>query len=173
MNDFLEILKYILPSLVVLSAAYMLVRLFLVNDYRRWMHELKLNDQKIATPIRLQAYERLVMLLERISPNNLILRVHRPGMNAQQLQLQLIAAIREEFDYNLSQQVYISGKTWELIKKAKEEGIKLVNTCAGKISDEASGADLSQVIIQIYAETNARFITDALESLKKEVRQMF
>jgi hypothetical protein len=172
MNDLLEILKYILPSLVVLASAYYLLKLFLENDQKKRDSDIKMAGYKILTPIRLQAYERLVLFLERISPESLIMRVHKPELSALQLQTTLILNIREEFEHNLSQQVYITSQAWELLRTAKEDMIKLVNTAAAKLNDNATAMELSQKIFEL--SLGDKIITKkALEFIKNEIRQVF
>ena len=116
MIELLEILKYVLPSLVVLAAAYYLLKLFLDNEQNKRLSDIKMAGYKIITPIRLQAYERLVLFIERISPESLVMRVHKPELSAMQMQTNLIQTIREEFEHNLSQQVYVSSQAWELVR---------------------------------------------------------
>jgi hypothetical protein len=172
MNDLLEILKYILPSLVVLAAAYYLLKLFLDNEQKKRTTDIKMAGYKIVTPIRMQAYERLVLFLERISPESLVMRVHNPELSALQLQTTLILTIREEFEHNLSQQVYVTSQAWELVRNAKEDMIKLVNTAAAKLNDTATALDLSQKIFEL--SLGDKIITkSALEFIKNEIRQIF
>jgi hypothetical protein len=172
MYELLEILKYVLPSLVVLAAAYYLLRLFFDNEQKKRNSDIKMAGYKIITPIRLQAYERLVLFLERISPESLVMRVHRPDLPVMQLQNALIIAIREEFEHNLSQQVYVSSQAWELVRSAKEDMIKLVNTAAAKINDNATATDLSQKIFELSLAD--KLVTkSALEFIKNEIRQVF
>lgn len=172
MNDLLEILKYLLPSLVVLGTAYFLLKLFLENEQKKRTSDIKLAGYKIVTPIRLQAYERIVLLLERISPDSLVMRVHKPEFSALQLQNALILNIRDEFEHNLSQQVYVTSQAWELVRNAKEDMIKLVNTAAAKLNDNASALELSQKIFEL--SLGDRIITkSALEFIKNEIRQIF
>jgi len=172
MNDLLEILKYILPSLVVLAAAYYLLKLFLENEQKKRAVDIKMAGYKIVTPIRLQAYERLVLFLERISPESLVMRVHKPELSALQLQTTLILNIREEFEHNLSQQVYVTSQAWELVRNAKEDMIKLVNTAATKLKDNATAMELSQKIFEL--SLGDKILTrSALEFVKKEIRQIF
>jgi hypothetical protein len=103
----------------------------------------------------------------------LILRVNRKGYNAFQLQSVLIKTIREEFEHNLSQQIYISGQSWEIVKKTKEDVIKLINTAAASISDDADSADLAKKIIEMNLNNNKPVITNAVEILKREVNTIF
>jgi hypothetical protein len=173
MEDFLEILKYILPSGVVFATAYFLLKTFLDNENRKKMLELKMNNQTISIPVRLQAYERIILLLERISPGSLVLRVTQPGMTASQLQTELMQNIREEFEHNLAQQIYLSSTAWELARNAKEETIKLVNIAASKLNESATAVDLGSVIFELSARNDKLPVTAVIEYIKKEVRQLF
>ncbi len=184
MYSFLEILKYVLPSLVVFATSYYLLKIFLDNNSktreieRQYEHkqkriELQLKNKELTTPIRLQAYERIVLLLERISPNSLIMRVHYPGMNAFQLQTELIKNIREEFEHNLSQQVYMSSQAWDLVRDAKEKTIKLINTASLKLDEKATGIDLSQQIFELSATEIKLPTSEAIEFVKNEIRENF
>jgi len=173
MNELLDILKYILPSLVVFGTVYFVLKSFLDNDSKKRILEIKMANQNTITPIRLQAYERLVLFLERINPNSLILRESRKEFNVFQLQSILIKTIREEFEHNLSQQLYISGQSWEIVKKTKEDVIKLINTAAANISDDADSADLAKKIIEMNLVNNKPIVAPALNVLKSEVSTIF
>lgn len=173
MEEFLEILKYILPSGVVFATAYYLIRAFLENENRKKMLEIKMNNKNAALPVRLQAYERIILLLERISPGSLVMRVTQPGMTAFELQTALIQNIREEFEHNLAQQIYLSPTAWELTKNAREEIIKLVNIASSKLKESATAIDLGSVIFELSANKNKLPVTTAIEYIKKEVGQLF
>jgi uncharacterized protein YjaZ len=173
MATVLELLKYILPSLIVFLTAYFLVRSLLLNDRRKEKLNIILNNQKVITPVRLQAYERMAIFLERISLENLLPRVHNKGMTNQQLQSKLVGMIKEEYDHNLSQQIYISSEIWQYIRKAKENTINLVNTQAGKIDPNAPSISLSKALLEHLMEINETPAQVALENLKKEVRNIF
>ncbi len=173
MEDFLEILKYILPSGAVFATAYFLIRAMLENENRKKMLEMKMNNQVTSIPVRLQAYERVILLLERLSPGSLVLRVTQPGMSAFELQTALIQNIRDEFEHNLAQQIYLSSTAWELTKNAKEETIKLVNIAASKLNESATSIDLGSVIFELSASKDKLPVSEAIEYIKKEVRQLF
>ena len=173
MEDLLEILKYVLPSLVVFATAYFLLKLFLEKEQRAKMMEKRMAGSQIVTPIRLQANERVVLLLERISPGSLVMRVHRPDMTVLQLQTALVQAIRDEFEHNLSQQVYLSHQAWEYVKAAREETIKLINTAAANLDENATATDLSQAIFAESLNVNKLTINKAIDFVKKEIRLTF
>ncbi|MBI3512110.1 MAG: hypothetical protein HY064_15740 [Bacteroidetes bacterium] len=173
LTTILDMLKYLLPSLVVFAAAYLVVKNFLDTETKRRLAEIRLANQNVVTPIRLQAYERMSIFLERIHPHILITRTHKSGMSARLLQAELTKTIRTEFEHNLSQQIYMSNHAWEMVKTAKEEITKLVNVAASKLPDTATGVDLSQMILQISQQIEKMPTQVALEYLKKEVGQVF
>ncbi|MCX6250675.1 MAG: hypothetical protein NTX61_07985 [Bacteroidetes bacterium] len=131
-------------------------------------------EQKIILPLRLQAYERIILFLERISPNTLIPRILRPEMNALQLRQALISTIREEFEYNLSQQLYISTRAWELVKNAKEEMVKSFNIAGAQVNDYAPSGELARIIFEkAMGEGNQQPLETAVEEVKKEIQKLF
>ncbi len=173
MSTILEILKYILPSLVVFATAYFLIQLILNRDLDLRAKEATLQNKSLITPIRLQAFERIVLFLERISPQNLILRVNEAGMSSRDLQVSLIRNIRDEYEHNLSQQVYLSNKSWELVKTAKEDLIKIINSAAAELGEDASSTDLARKIFEAYLSTEKASVSSALDFVKKEIFQLF
>jgi hypothetical protein len=173
MDTFADILKYILPSLVVLATTWYLVRAYLLYEDKKKETQLKLELQKASFPLRLQAYERLVLLLERLQPAGLILRINIPGMSVSIMHSALIQAIRDEFDHNLSQQLYVSSKAWELVKNCREESIKQINTAASQLSPDDPATELaSKILVQEIDQSNNSGDL-AIEFLKNEVRENF
>jgi hypothetical protein len=123
--------------------------------------------------MQIQAYERLALLLERISPESIIMRVNKPGITAKQLHTELLSSIRAEFDYNISQQVYISNKAWELIISAWGKVIHLINTAADQVKDEATALTLSQQIFEMTMELVSQPTKEAMHFLKKVMEQFY
>ncbi|MFC2112614.1 hypothetical protein ACFLTA_05030 [Bacteroidota bacterium] len=169
----LEILKYILPALIVFLTAFVLIRGFLKSEEMRRDKEIYESTMKTLLPIRLQAYERIALLLERISPESLVMRVNQPAMTAKQFHAELLASIRAEFEHNLSQQVYISNEAWELIRTARGNVINLVNTAADQIKEDATALTLSQKIFEQVVQLKNPPTQDALEFMKKEIRELY
>lgn len=152
------------------------VKEFLKNNQKQMMLQMKIDEHKEASktiiPIRLQAYERMVLFLERISPDSLIMRCYKPGMNIQTLQVTMSKNIREEWEHNLSQQVYLSSESWARIRNAKDEMINLINASAVNLSAEADPTTLAAAIFTNVVKT--KLPTDeALEFLKKEINERF
>ena len=169
-----EILRMILPATAVFVAVWLIVKGFLDNEQDRRSIELKKSNQSAVTPLRLQAYERIVIFLERINPNSLVIRVNKQNFNAHQLHMELIKSIKSEYEHNLSQQIYMSYAAWELVKNSKEEIIKLINMSATKIAHDAPGSDLAMMILNITANLDKKLPSEmAIEFIKKEVNQSF
>ncbi len=173
MTEFLEILKYILPSLVVFFTAYLLILKFINNDQQKRKLEIVLNNQKIITPIKLQAYERLILFLERISAESLIIRTQQQGMTSKQLHIALLRTIRAEFEHNISQQLYITQQAWELIKASKENSIKLINDCAVNTNPKSSSIVLSRIILEKVMKKTKSPTSVAIDFLKREMNEFF
>jgi hypothetical protein len=173
MTDFFEILKYVLPAFIVFMTTWLMMASFAEREKERNKMELATKNQKLLTPIRMQAYERLVLFLERINPESLIMRVSRQGMTCRQLQSEMISSIRAEYEHNLSQQVYISSQAWELVKSARSNLIKIINTCAEKVEPEGPAILLSKNILEFIMEMEKSPINVATEYIKKEIKTYF
>ncbi len=173
MENILVALQYAIPSLVVGAAAILVVKAFIDKETNAQKHEYILKNQKTITPIRLQAYERIIMFLERISPGSLITRVQQAGMSAKQLQLSLLQQIRAEFEHNISQQLYISNESWELMKNSKENLIKLINVASNDMEDNAPAIDLTRAILDVYLKVENPPIEMAIQKVKNEFYNNF
>ncbi len=173
----MDILWIVLTVLVaagaVFATSFFLIKQFLDHEQKKRLLELKLQNQNLITPIRLQAFERLVLFLERTQVNSLILRVFQPGMNAFQLQTQLIQNVRNEWEHNLSQQVYVSSQAWDMVKMAKEETIKMINMAATKTGENVGASELSAAILEISMQAQLQKNQQAIDILKNDLRQLF
>lgn len=167
-----DALMYFIPGLLVLMAVFMLVKRFLDRDYKLRLLDAKVAMQKNSMPIKLQAYERMVLFLERISPNHLLVRTHRAGVTASQLHADLLATIRAEFEHNLSQQIYVSSEAWEMVKNAKEDSLKQLNNAYALAGQNGTGMQLSSLVIDQVIK-NENFPTQkAIDFLKAEAKQL-
>ncbi len=169
----IEIIQLTIPALLVLITAYVLLDKMLKNDDKRRNFELQLKNNQVTTPLRLRAYERLALVLERTKPTNIVLATLKPAMNCFELQSQLLASIREEFGHNASQQIYVSNELWSAIRATQESLIQLVNLCATQCAVDAIAAELAEKIIQLYAQSDNSHGEVAIDMLKKEVRELF
>ncbi|MEM8966061.1 MAG: hypothetical protein AAGE93_06560 [Bacteroidota bacterium] len=169
----IEFIKILLPAAAVLYAMYITVKSFLNKEIAEQMNSLKAKGVETMLPIRLQAYERLSMLLERISPNNLILRLNDSSYSAKEFQHVLTTSVREEYNHNLSQQIYVGDQVWQLTTQAVEDIIATVNQAADALHPEARSLDLAKKALEIQAQREISPIVQALVEIKREVRELF
>ena len=145
------------------------------NEQKSRLLQMKADERrealKVATPIRLQAYERMALFLELISPNSLVLRCYQPGMDLKLLQGVMTKNIRDEWEHNLSQQVYLGQATWVRIREAKEEMINLVNSAAVTLADTDDPTRLAAAIFASAAQHSPA--DQALEALHQEINELF
>lgn len=125
----------------------------------------------IVLPLRLQAYERMALYLERIEPNQLVMRIHAPGLSVAQEQNLLLTAIRSEFEHNLSQQIYISNPVWNQICAAKDDIIEIINTVAEQMEPDADGKQFAEALL--IAAAQKPVVDQALLILKTDVQKLF
>ncbi|MCS7003825.1 MAG: hypothetical protein NZM38_00710 [Cytophagales bacterium] len=173
MDAFIEITKIVLPSLIVLYGMFLVVKSFLEKYYETSLAKIRLETHEQTLSLRLQAYERMVIFLERIKPNHLITRLSDTDLDAIAFQSYLVMNIREEYNHNLSQQVYMSNEAWNLITVAYEEIISLINRSAEGLSSQNKAIDLAKNILDNYASAQHYPIETAILYLKNEVRELY
>lgn len=167
----LEILKYTFPALLMLLLTYLMLSNFLDNEENRRNYMLKREVRKNALPTRLQAYERITLFLERITPNSLLVRVPAKNLTALEYQALLLKSIRDEYEYNLSQQIYISEEAWRLVVTAKSATVSIINKIAAETKPDSSGIDLSKNILNHTLEIGVFPTRSAIHFIKGEIKQ--
>jgi hypothetical protein len=154
---------------------YLLTKRYFDNQQKTQMLQMRIDEHreavKLVTPIRLQAYERMALYLERISPDSLVLRCYQPGMDTKLLQGVMTKTIRDEWEHNLSQQVYLSSEAWKRIRQAKDEMMGVINSAAITIPEDADPTRLASAIFATVA-TGQPPTAEALEFLKQEMREL-
>ncbi len=128
------------------------------------------DKQNTITPLRLQAYERMVLFLERIKPNNLLLRIGNTDLQSIDFQRILLQEIREEYNHNLAQQIYMSQESWEKVQASMQEVMVLINTAASEIPQDSSALNLSKKIFEKMLSEGKEPCHDAILFLKKELQ---
>lgn len=181
----LHLASYLLPAAAFFGAAYLIV----IKWENIQKEKLKLSkyqtssakqdsgtniqiasDEKkdLMFPLQVDAYQRVVLFLERIAPNNLIMRLNNPILPARVFQQSLLDAIRTEYEHNLAQQIFISEDGWKLARNSKDETIKIINMAASKMHATSMCLDLSKAIFEITAQLNNQPTDRAILYLKTE-----
>jgi hypothetical protein len=168
----LEFLKYFLLAFVLYFIARLIIQAFMKNEESKRVASLRAQNAQVILPLKLQACERLILYLERITPVQVISRTLQPGISASGLQLSLLQVIREEFEHNVAQQVYISPAAWAQVKTAKEELLLLINKAASETGPDATGHDLAKIIIERWGSQGQNPAQAAIDQLKAELGAM-
>jgi len=174
METFLEILKYTIPGMVVFATAYYLLKLYLDDRLRYEMTKQRGESLKITLPLRLQAYERLTLLCDRVSVPNTLLRIRMPGMTVGDLRGGLMLAISQEFDHNTSQQLYVSETLWQIISFAKNDTLNYVVQTASDLDPKADSSELVNALLSgIDEQKESTVLQKALIAIRVEAAQLF
>ena len=170
----LDILKFAVAGLIIFFIAWLFVRAYLKENLNFQSLELKKAGLKHTLPLRLQAYERIVLFLERINPANMLVRLHIAGMSACEMQNMILSDIRAEYQHNISQQIYVSDRAWSIAKKIKDNTISMVNSTVDALPENASSIDLSKSILKHLAALEEDNPYDvALSIVKRDIQSLF
>ena len=169
--EIIGLLMYCIPALVTGAIAFLFFREHVENENRRRDFLIQKDLQKDALPLRLQAYERLSLFLERIKPSKLLIRVNPTSSNKEDYENLLIANIEQEFDHNLAQQIYVTDQCWSITSTAKNATIQMIRKAT--ISDKVDSADkLRETILTDMIDK--RSPSDAaLSFIKEEVSNIW
>lgn len=166
MESLLEILKITIPGLIVFATAYFLLKNYLDNQLQLKVLDEKSQNKGQALQNRLQAYERLTLLCERLSIPNLLWRLNNLGANAETMNATLLLAIQQEFEHNVTQQLYVSDKLWQIIAFARNEMVALVSRSYDKLEKDSSIDQFKKTLMEELKLQKS----DPLETAKKAIK---
>ncbi|MEW2922180.1 hypothetical protein AB1A65_11965 [Muricauda sp. ANG21] len=169
-DDILQLFAYLMPAVVTGVVAFYFFRLHTRNEDGRRRFLLHKDAQADTLPVRLQAYERMTLFLERIAINSLVVRVGPKGKNKRDYENLLINQVETEFEHNLSQQIYMSEECWNIIKAAKNATIQIIRSAG--MSETDSADKLREDILNQTMEKQSPSNT-ALAFVKKEVSELW
>ena len=167
-----EILKYYVPALCVLLATWIIMHKFYKSEAEKRLWELKRLSQKEISPLRMRAYERLSLLLERTTPEHMLLELNLGEMTILQVQQHLMRTIRMEYDHNLSQQIYVSNQVWDAIIASRDQMVAFINTMAQQMPPESTALDYAKVLITAYSSNGQTANDQAMQLLRTEARSL-
>ena len=168
-NKLLELLFYTIPALITGAVAYNFFKTFVYNEDRRRKFLLGRENQKHSLPLRLQAYERMTLFMERIEPNKLLTRIRPLSDDKNDYENYVIAQIEQEFEHNLTQQIYMSDDCWTIISTAKNATIQMIRKA--NMSDRIDSADKLRETILNDLFDKATPSSAALAYIKNEVKE--
>ncbi|SIN99021.1 DUF7935 family protein [Chitinophaga niabensis] len=131
------------------------------------------NDQQsVILPLQLQAYERIVLFVERISPQSLISRINQPGFSVLDMQIGMVSSIKSEYDHNVSQQIYVTAAAWEAVKTVKEQTISIINQVALKLPPDANAIELNKQLLELFMAQKESPAEIAAEIINAEAKKL-
>lgn len=173
MEFFLEILKLTIPGIIVFATAYFLLKTLLEERQRVDRALLRNDAQKITLPLRLSAYERLMLLCDRADVANTMLRVRMPGMKVRELRGALLFAINQEFEHNVSQQLYVSDVLWQIIRTAKNNTLAFITLTAPELDPESDAELFANTLLKVLDEESITPLQTAILAIRTEAGQLF
>lgn len=173
MEFFLEILKLTIPAILVGATAYLLLKALLDERQRIDLALLRNDAQKITLPLRLSAYERLMLLCDRADVANAMLRVRMPSMKVRDLRGVLLMAINQEFEHNVSQQLYVSDTLWQIITMARNNTLGLVTMTGSDLDPDAPADELANALLQALEEQSITPLQTAILAVRMEAGKLF
>ncbi|HWZ34829.1 MAG TPA: hypothetical protein VNW51_01655 [Mucilaginibacter sp.] len=169
----LDIVKYTVAGLGVVWIAFYLLKPYLDRNESIQLAELKKTISAQTLPLRLQAYERVVLFIERINPTNMLVRLNNPDYSAAELYMLIVAELRNEYQHNVTQQIYVSPATWAIVKRLKDETLGQVNNAVKTLPEDASGLELSRVVLNQIGLSESNPYDAGLALIRKELEQLF
>ena len=168
-----EILQFTIPALIMFWAVQSLFKQFLQGQQQMRLMEIKQQQSGTTLPLRLQAYERLSLFCERISIPNLVMRLRTEGMQSGALRVALMMAIQQEFEHNLTQQVYVSEQLWEIIKLSRTDTVNVVTSVAEGINPKSDAQELIKALFAAIETREGSPLLTAQAAIKKAAGLLF
>jgi hypothetical protein len=169
----LDIIKFTVAGLGVVWIAFYLLKPYLDRSESMQLVELKKTISSQTLPLRLQAYERVVLFIERINPSNLLVRLNNPDYSAAELYMLIVAELRNEYQHNVTQQIYVSTNTWAIVKRLKDETLGVVNNAIKGLPETATGLELSKTILTHISQSENNPYDIGLSLIRKELEELF
>jgi len=171
--EYYSLITVLILGAIVTFGMYLTITTVANKIFEKQKYDIRSKNAEITLPLRLQAYERMCLFLERITPNNLLLRLVPSASNALELQQILLFEIREEYNHNLAQQLYISIDAWAQVSNAMNEVVSVINQAALEVDAEMPASELAKKIFAKVIEQEIQPTTHALKFVKQEIQGIF
>jgi hypothetical protein len=169
----LDIFKYTVSGLGVVWIAFYLFKPYLDRSENMQMIELKKSISSQTLPLRLQAYERLVLFIERVNPANMLIRLNGTAYSAAELHALVVTEIRDEYQHNVTQQLYVSSRAWAIVKRVKDDTLSIVTNAVKALPENATGLELSKIILAQLSNLQDNPYEIGTNLVKKDIEELF
>ena len=172
-NTFLlELVKFTLAGIGTVYVAFYLIKPYLERSEKLQLMELKKSTTALTLPLRFQAYERLIVFVERVNPANMLVRLHGTQYSAHELHSLVVSEIREEFQHNVSQQIYVSERAWNVIKRVKDDTMSVITNAIKAMPENATGLELSKTVLAHMASLQDNPYDIATSMIRKDMEEL-
>ncbi|HJP61817.1 MAG TPA: hypothetical protein VJ844_00160 [Mucilaginibacter sp.] len=172
-NTFLlELVKFTLAGIGTVYVAFYLIKPYLERSEKLQLMELKKSTTALTLPLRFQAYERLIVFVERVNPANMLIRLHGTQYSAHELHSLVVSEIREEFQHNVSQQIYVSERAWNVIKRVKDDTMSVITNAIKALPENATGLELSKTVLAHMASLQDNPYDIATSMIRKDMEEL-
>ena len=168
-----DILKYTVAGIGIVYIAFYLFKPYLDRSNNLQLIDLKKSITSQTLPMRLQAYERLILFTDRINPSNLLIRLNGNSYSAAELHAIIINEVRTEYQHNVTQQIYVSERAWGVIKRIKEDTLSVVNNAVKALPADATGLDLGKMILSHLSRLDDNPYDIATNMIRKDLEDLF
>ncbi|MDA3878833.1 MAG: hypothetical protein PF436_00455 [Prolixibacteraceae bacterium] len=162
----------LIPMALVFLFVYYMLKSFFDQFNQQRKQDMRVRFSKETLPLRLQAYERIVLFLERIKPESMVMRLSSNDMNTIDLQRAMLESIRKEFDHNLSQQIYLTDEAWRMVEAARQSMIQLVSSTAGEHIPDSPYMEYATDILEEYSSVSDDPLTIAIKFIQNEAKEL-
>ncbi|BAU52145.1 DUF7935 family protein [Mucilaginibacter gotjawali] len=169
----LDILKYTFAGVGVVWIAFYLVKPYLERDEKIQLLEFRKSMSSQTLPLRLQAYERLVLFIERINPANMLIRLNATAYSAHELHSLIMEDIRSEYQHNITQQIYVSSRAWGVVKNLKDDTLAMVGNAVKSLPETATGLELSKAILGFLSQVENNPYDIGTSMMRKDLEELF
>lgn len=169
----IDILKYSVAGIGVLYCAFYLFKPYIDKTQNLQILEFKKAVSTQTLPLRLQAYERLVLFVERVNPASMLIRLAGNGLSAAELHAVVINEIRNEFQHNVTQQIYVSARAWAVIKRVKEDTLSVVNSALQALPENSTGLDLGKITLNHLGKLEENPYEIAINLIRQDLEDLF
>jgi hypothetical protein len=169
----LDIVKYTIAGLGVVWIAFYLVKPYLDKSEKIQLLEFKKSIANQTLPLRLQAYERIILFMERINPDNMLVRLNAGNYTAAELHSIIISEVRNEYQHNITQQIYVTSRAWGVAKRVKEDTLNLVGAAVKSLPENTTGLELGRVILVQLGQMDNNPYEIGAEILRKDLEDLF
>ncbi|CAL1517306.1 hypothetical protein [Chitinophaga sp. MM2321] len=145
-------LLYLALTIGAIAVVYMTVRDLIKKKPATGGAERPTTVNPAILPLQLQAYERIALYVDRITPQSLIGRIYQPGLTAVDMQISMVQTIKSEYEHNVTQQIYVSSMAWEAVKTLKEQTISVINQVAVQLPPDAPAMELNRQILEVFLQ---------------------